>query len=89
MSFFFQEREREVKSLRSNLQESIVMQDALCSQLWSLQERETKLRNDLILLKEQEKQMEAKVFQLWQVPSWFIMDLSSAKSETIPNNVIN
>lgn len=64
------------------MQESVATQEALYSQLCSLQDRESKLKSDLVLLKDQEKQMEARVFQLWQVPSWFIMDLSSTKPET-------
>lgn len=64
-----------------NLQQSAASHEALGQQLASLKERETKLRNDLLMLKEQEKEMEMKVFQLWQVPSWFIIDKSTIRGE--------
>lgn len=64
-----------------NVQQSIATHEALCQQLSSLKERESKLRNDLLLLKEQEKEMEMKVFQLWQVPSWFIIDKSTIRDQ--------
>lgn len=75
------ERQREIKGLKINLQQSAASHEALCQQLSSLKERESKLRNDLLLLKEQEKEMEIKVFQLWQVPSWFIIDKSTIKDD--------
>lgn len=78
----FLEREKEISSLKLNLHEATATHEALYNQLCSLRERENKLKNDLLLLKEQEKDMESKVFQLWQVPSWFIMNLDSAKATT-------
>lgn len=81
-ALIFLGREKEIKTLERNLQETIATHDALYNQLSSLKERENKLKSDLLLLKEQEKDMEAKVFQLWQVPSWYIMDLDSTKTDT-------
>lgn len=78
---FFLGRQREIKGLKLNLQQSAASYEALCQQLTSLRERESKLRSDLLLLKEQEKEMEMKVFQLWQVPSWFIIDKSTIRGE--------
>lgn len=77
----FIERDKEVKSLKINLQQSIATHEALCQQLSSLKERENKLNHDLLLLKEKEKDMETKVFQLWQVPSWFIIDMTNIRSD--------
>lgn len=74
-------RDKEVKGLKINLQQAAATHEALCQQLTSLKERESKLRGDLLLLKEQEKEMEMKVFQLWQVPSWFIIDKSTIRDE--------
>lgn len=70
-----------MKGLKINLQQSAASHEALCQQLASLKERESKLRGDLLLLKEQEKEKEMKVFQLWQVPSWFIIDKSTIRDE--------
>ncbi|EEZ97332.1 uncharacterized protein LOC659902 [Tribolium castaneum] len=66
-------REREIKSLQRKLQETIMAQSAFCQQLNALRQRHCKLKNDLSSLKEHERNMEAKVAQLWQVPSWFII----------------
>lgn len=74
-------RNKEIKGLKVNLQQSVASHEALSQQLASLKERESKLRSDLLLLKENEKEMEVKVFQLWQVPSWFIIDKSSIRGE--------
>ncbi|CAG9856710.1 unnamed protein product [Phyllotreta striolata] len=71
-------RESEIKTLKNRQNESISQQQALCNQLHQLSERHKKLQKDLLLLKEKEKDVEGKVFHLWQVPSWFIItDLSS------------
>ncbi|KAJ8930746.1 hypothetical protein NQ314_016418 [Rhamnusium bicolor] len=66
-------RETEINILQNRQQESISQQQALCSQLLQLNEREKKLQRDLLQLKENEKNMENQVFHLWQLPSWFII----------------
>lgn len=72
-------RESEIKTLQRNLDEIKSNNEALYRQLCSLRERENKLKNDLELEKKREREMETKVFNLWQVPSWFIItDLDSA-----------
>lgn len=47
--------------------------EALYRQLCSLRERENKLKNDLEVETKREKELEIKVFNLWQVPSWLII----------------
>lgn len=75
-------RETEIKTLKYRQNESISQQQALGNQLYQLNERHKKLQKDLLLLKESEKEMESKVFCLWQVPSWFIITDVSTDSVT-------
>lgn len=78
------ERELEIRTLRRHLDEIKTNNTALYQQLCSLRERENKLKKDLTLQKEQEKDMELKVFTLWQVPSWFIItDLNPSTDDFI------
>lgn len=79
---YFAERETEIKTLKYRQNESISQQQALGNQLYQLNERHKKLQKDLLLLKESEKEMESKVFCLWQVPSWFIITDVSTDSVT-------
>lgn len=57
-------------------------QNALCQQLNALRQRHVKLKNDLSSLKEHERNMEAKVSHLWQVPSWFIITDFNTETST-------
>ncbi|XP_028129079.2 high mobility group protein 20A-like [Diabrotica virgifera virgifera] len=76
-------REKEIKTLKNRQQEFMSQQQALCNQLHLLNERHKKLQRDLLLLKEKEKETESKVMNLWQVPSWFIINnVSSSDSVT-------
>lgn len=68
-----QKRENEIKNLKNRQQEAIDQQKALCQQLNQLNDRHAKLRKDLSVIKEKEKDIEAKVYQLWQVPSLFVI----------------
>lgn len=62
-------------------------QNALSQQLNALRQRHCKLKNDLSGLKENEKNMEAKVAQLWQVPSWFVItDFNTETTDFIDGN---
>lgn len=67
------EQENEVKTLKNRHQESIEENKALLQQFHQLNERETTLRKDLALKQEKEKELEGQVYQLWQVPSLFVM----------------
>nr|CAI5863496.1 unnamed protein product [Callosobruchus analis] len=76
-------RETELRNLENRRQEAVSQQQALCSQLYLLNERHKKLQKDLLLLKEKEKEVEKCVYNLWQVPSWFVMtDINVIDSTT-------
>ncbi|KAF7274521.1 hypothetical protein GWI33_012826 [Rhynchophorus ferrugineus] len=68
-----QKRDTEIKTLQNRQQEAMDQQRALCQQLLQLNERHSKLTKNLSQIKEKEKDIEAKVFNLWQVPSWFVI----------------
>lgn len=77
--FLIIEREKEIKSLKSRLEESKMLQAAICQQLLSLTEREQKLRSDLHILEKKEKDIRNQLFQIWKVPSLFLInDMSTA-----------
>lgn len=81
-------RESELKMLERNLEEIKSNNEALYRQLCSLRERENKLKNDLELEKKREREMEKTVFNLWQVPSWFIitnLDTIDAEEKSDPS----
>lgn len=48
----------------------------------ALRQRHVKLKTDLCVLKEEEHNMEAKVAQLWQVPSWFVITDFNTETST-------
>lgn len=78
-----QKRENETKILKNRQQEGVDQQKALCQQLIQLNERHVKLQKDLAQMKENERDIETKVYQLWQVPSIFIVtDLVSEDPPT-------
>lgn len=66
-------RETDIKTLQRSLKEKNSGNTALHQQYAQLKERETKLKKELASLKQQEKEMEAVTFNLWQVPSWFVI----------------
>ncbi|XP_057667817.1 high mobility group protein 20A-like [Diorhabda carinulata] len=70
-------RETEMKIMLNRQREFASQQQALYNQLHQLTERHKKLQKDLLLLKEKEKETESRVFNLWQVPSWFIISNDS------------
>lgn len=57
---------RENKELAANL-------TALSDQLNSLKERKRKLKADLESMKEEEKDLDLKLYSLWRVPSLFVL----------------
>ncbi|XP_066248610.1 uncharacterized protein [Euwallacea similis] len=65
--------ELELKLLRNHQEESGEIHKALCQQLKQLTERESALQKDLDQKREQERVLECNVFQLWQIPSMFVM----------------
>ncbi|VEN47922.1 unnamed protein product [Callosobruchus maculatus] len=76
-------RETELRILENRRQEAVSQQQALCSQLHLLNERHKKLQKDLQALKEKEKEVEKCVYNLWQVPSWFVItDINVTDSMT-------
>lgn len=82
ITIFFLEREREIKMLKVTKQVSKASNLALQRQLYSLNERQTKLKEEILNLQNMEKSVEADVFQLWRVPSLFITtDFSSSALE--------
>lgn len=78
----FLEREIEIKSLKCRLEESRLSQEAIWQQLCSLTERESKLRKDLQILENKEKDIKNQIVELWKVPSLFLVnDVTAAVTE--------
>jgi len=71
-------REMEIKTLTKSVKEKVIMHTSLNQQLRQLKEREATLKRDLNSLKEHEQILEQQSFNLWQVPSWFVMNNSNA-----------
>lgn len=67
------ERETEICALTLQQQEAIQEQTALYRQFNQLNERESVLQKELAQKRDKEKELESIVFQLWQVPSLFVM----------------
>ncbi|CAH1981499.1 unnamed protein product [Acanthoscelides obtectus] len=82
LSALVTKRETELRILENRRQEAVSQQQALCSQLYLLNERHKKLQKDLLLLKEKEKEVEKCVYNLWQVPSWFVITDPNATDST-------
>lgn len=75
-------REIEIKSLKCRLEESRLSQEAIWQQLCSLTERESKLRKDLQILENKEKDIKNQIVELWKVPSLFLVnDVTAAVTE--------
>ncbi|KAL1506498.1 hypothetical protein ABEB36_005850 [Hypothenemus hampei] len=66
-------REQEIGTLKIKQQKLVDEQEALCQQLNQLSAAEAALQKDLSAKREIEKELEAKVFHLWQVPSLCVM----------------
>lgn len=75
-------RKNDIKFLKNRHEEALSQQHALNQQIYQLSERHKKLQTDLLLLKEEEKQIDNQVFNLWQVPSWFIITDFNTDSTT-------
>lgn len=68
--------------MQQRLLETSLKHTALCQQVHALRQRHVKLKTDLNALKEEEHNMEAKVAQLWQVPSWFVITDFNTETST-------
>lgn len=76
----FSERENEFKFLERNKEELMTRQRKFALELCELNEKYDKLQKNLGELKEVEKTMESRVFRLWQLPSWLV--INDLKTET-------
>lgn len=68
----FIERETDIKLLQRAIKDKNTLNTALYQQLSLLKDREAKMKKELQLLKEHDKDMKQAVINLWQVPSWFV-----------------
>lgn len=77
------ERENEFRFLERNKEELMTRQRKFALELCELNEKYDKLQKTLAQLKEMEKDMESRVFRLWQLPSWLVInDLKTGETET-------
>ncbi|XP_065172699.1 uncharacterized protein [Atheta coriaria] len=65
-------RETDIKLLQRAIKDKNTLNTALYQQLSLLKDREAKMKKELQLLKEHDKDMKQAVINLWQVPSWFV-----------------
>ncbi|XP_050297034.1 SWI/SNF-related matrix-associated actin-dependent regulator of chromatin subfamily E member 1-like [Anthonomus grandis grandis] len=66
-------RENEINTQKNRQQEFIEEHKALCQQLCQLTVREAALKRDLAVKREEEKELESRVYQLWQAPSFCVL----------------